>query len=142
MLSTAPEPAPTPEPAPAIPRFSVAGAFLEALAGRDFDGLAATLAPDVHVRGLTPGGFGEWQGRPAVRAQFAAWFDHPTFELVDAVVGEIGSRLHLRWRARRHHPTEPRWSVVEQQVYADTDAAGRIARLSLLCSGFQREGAR
>ena len=91
---------------------------------------------------MTPGGFREWQGPTAVRDQFAAWFGHPTFEVVDAVVGEVGPRLHLRWRVRLCRPPEPGWSVVEQQVYADTDANGRIERLWLLCSGFQREAVR
>ena len=40
----------------------------------------------------------------------------------------------------------PRFSVagafLEQQVYADTDAAGRINRLALRCSGFQPEAPR
>jgi len=131
-----------PEPASAVPRFSVAGAFLEALAAQDFDGLAATLAPGVHVRGLMPGGSREWLGPPAVRDQFAAWFGDPSFALVDAVVGEVGARLHLRWRVRMRRPPAPGWSVVEQQVYADTGADGRIERLSLLCSGFQPEAVR
>ena len=39
------------------------------------------------------------------------------------------------------HRLAGRWLVVEQQVYADADADDQIYRLSLLCSGFCREGA-
>jgi len=72
------------------------------------------------------------------RATFARWFgDTDEFDLVEAVVGEVGARLHLRWRARlRAARLGDGWFVVEQQVYADTTADGRIARMSLLCSGY------
>jgi hypothetical protein len=66
--------------------------------------------------------------------------DADEFELVDAMVGEIGPRLHLRWRVRVRNPRlGAGWFVVEQQVYADTDRDGRIAELFLLCSGFCAE---
>jgi hypothetical protein len=128
--------------APAVPAFSVAGAFLEALAGQEFDLLATTLAPDVAASALTPGGLRSWVGRATLADQFAAWFGAPDFELVDAVVGEVGPRLHLRWRVRTVRQPGAGWSVVEQQAYVDTDATGHIATLSLLCSGFQAEAVR
>jgi hypothetical protein len=122
--------------------FSAAGGVVEPLARRDFGGLAAALRDDVHLRALLPGGLKEWHGRAGVRAAFTAWFDDlDEFELVDAVVGEVGPRLHLRWRLRvRAERMTGRWHVVEQQVYADADADDRIYRLSLLCSGFCPEG--
>jgi hypothetical protein len=119
------------------PRFSVAGSFLEALADRDFARLGSTLAAGVHVRGLLPGGPREWHGPREVRDQFAAWFGAAEeYELVDAIIGEVGPRLHLRWRLRVVRRPGDGWSVVEQQAYADTDDHDRIERLSLLCSGF------
>jgi hypothetical protein len=126
-----------------VPPFSVAGTVLEPLARRDFGRLAAALRDDVHLRALLPGGCKEWHGRPGVQAAFNGWFDgFDEYELVDAVVGEVGPRLHLRWRLRvRAARMTARWLVVEQQVYADADTADQIYRLSLLCSGFCREGA-
>jgi hypothetical protein len=126
-----------------VPPFSVAGTVLEALARRDFGRLAAALRDDVHLRALLPGAFKEWHGRAGVDAAFTGWFDgFDGFELVDTVVGEVGPRLHLGWRLRvRDERSAGPWLVVEQHVYADADADDQIYRLSLLCSGFCREGA-
>ena len=124
-----------------MPLFSVAGAFLEGLVTQDFRRLAATLADDATLTALVPTGLKEWHGPEAIEATFRRWFgDVLDFELVDAVVGEVGSRLHLRWRVRvrAERLGEGRF-VVEQQVYADAGADGRLAALSLLCSGFCRE---
>jgi hypothetical protein len=124
-----------------VPLFSVAGAFLEGLAAQDFPRIAATLDEDAHLTALVPSGFKQWHGPEQIGATFRRWFgDVDEFELVDASVGEVGQRLHLRWRARVQAPRfGAGWFVVEQQVYADTGADGRIAQLFLLCSGFCRE---
>jgi len=78
-----------------------------------------------------------------VKAAFVQWFGHANqFELVDAVVGEVGPRLHMRWRMRlRSDRLGDGWFVVEQQSYADADESDRIQRLSLLCSGYCSERA-
>jgi hypothetical protein len=121
-----------------VPLFSVAGAFLEGLASQDIARILGTLEADAHMRALVPVGLKEWHGTEEIGATFRRWFvDVEEFELVEAVVGEIGPRLHLRWRARVQAQWRgDGWFVVEQQVYADTGPDGRIARLSLLCSGF------
>jgi hypothetical protein len=126
---------------PDVPLFSVAGAFLEGLAAQDFSRIAATLDDDAHLTALVPSGFKQWHGAEQIGATFRGWFgDVVDFELVDASVGEVGQRLHLRWRARVQAARfGVGWFVVEQQVYADTGPDGRIARLFLLCSGFCRE---
>lgn len=125
-------------PDPAVPQFSVAGAFLEGLAAHDFGRLAVTLRHDVHLRALLPPGFFEWDGFEEVKGAFVKWFgDVERFELVDAVVGEVGARLHLRWRVRMQASRlGDGWFVVEQQAYVDTDEADRIQQISLLCSGY------
>jgi hypothetical protein len=121
-----------------------AGAVVDAVARRDFGCLAAALHDDVHLRALLPGGFREWHGRAGVDAAFTGWFDgFAEYELVDAEVREVGPRLHLTWRLRvRTAKAANRSLLVEQHVYADVDADGQIAQLSLLCSGFWRERAR
>jgi SnoaL-like domain len=130
-----------PHPRSDVPLFSVAGSFLEGLAAQDFARLAATLDDGAHMTGLVPSGLKEWDGPEQVTAIFRRWFGEVTgFELVDAVVGEVGPRLHLRWRVRvRAERLGDGWFVVEQQVYADTGPDGRLARLFLLCSGFWPE---
>jgi hypothetical protein len=141
MTTTA---SPSSQPAePSIPRFSVAGTFLEGLAAQDFDHLASALCVDVHLRALLPRGLIEWDGAREVKAAFTKWFgDVAHFEFVDAVVGEVGPRLHLRWRVRvQAERLGDGWFVVEQQAYADTDDTDRIQHLSLLCSGYCPEHA-
>ena len=122
-------------------RYAVAGTFLEALAAQDFTGLGATLAEDAELHALVPRGLREWHGPDEICAAFATWFGATAdFELVEAVVGDVGSRLYLRWRMRvRAQRLGDGWFVVEQQVYADTNADGLISRLRLLCSGFCME---
>jgi hypothetical protein len=124
-----------------VPLFSVAGTFLEGLAVQDFPRMAATLSVDAHLTALVPSGFKHWAGPEQISATFRRWFgDVDEYELVDASVGEVGPRLHLRWRARVRAPRfDGDWYVVEQQVYADTGPDGRITQLFLLCSGFWPE---
>jgi ketosteroid isomerase-like protein len=126
---------------PSVPRFATAGAFLEALAAQDFDRLGAALSDDVHMRALLPPGYMEWDGASDVQATFTRWFgETERWELVDAVVGEVGSRVHLRWRVRlQAERLGEGWFTVEQQAYADAADDGRIARLSLLCTGYCRD---
>ena len=123
---------------PSVPLSSVAGSFLAGLAAQDFCRVATTLTDAAHLTALVPSGYKEWDGPEQIAATFRRWFgDVDRFELVDAVTGGVGPRLHLRWRIRvQAQRFGPGWFVVEQQVYADTGPDGRIARLFLLCSGF------
>ena len=122
-------------------RWSVGGVFLEALANRNFEQMAATLAPEVRLRAMLPPGPMNWEGADAVSGVFGSWFgEADDFELVDATVGEVGGRLHLSWRLRvRPAPFDigDGWHVIEQHAYADADDT--IASLDLLCSGFHSE---
>src|SRR3954462_14964903 len=124
-----------------VPLFSVAGTFLESLATQDFPRLAATLAEDAVLTALVPSGLKQWLGPEEIGARFRFWFGEVSeFELIDAVVGEVGPRLHLRWRVSvSADRVDGGWFVVEQQGYADPGPDGRLAALSLLCSGFCRE---
>jgi hypothetical protein len=119
-------------------RFAAAGVFLEALAAQDFARLGSVIRADAQLQALVPRGLREWQGREQICSAFAGWFgDTDDCQLVEAVIGDVGVRLHMHWRARLRAPRlGPGWFVVEQQVYADTDGRGRIAKLRLLCSGY------
>lgn len=129
---------------PAQPaRWSVAGLLLEALAGREFDRLAECFEPHAEMRALLPRGPVVYRGVQDITGAFRLWFGSAEdFEVLDATVGEVGSRLHASWRLRVS-PT-PRGDdgphLIEQQVYAH--AVGRIESIDLLCSGFQPEGRR
>src|SRR5689334_11622037 len=116
-------------PSPAPP---VAAAFVEALAGGDFQQLGRLLAPDVRLRALVPRGPLEVQGAEEVEARFRRWFgdaeDVVLLACETAVVGDrsaLGYRLELSEDGRR---------VVEQRVFADV-VDGRIAALDVICSG-------
>ena len=125
-------------------RWSVGGIFLEALAARDYERMATTLASRIRFRALLPPGLMQWQGPPQVAEAFRSWFGYAAdFELIDATVGEIGGRLHLSWRIRIRLRPAPfgigeGWHVIEQHGYADATHA--IETLDLLCSGFHVEG--
>jgi len=122
-------------------RWSVGGAFLEALTNRDYERMANTLGPSVRFRAMLPPGPVDWAGPDEVTAAFSSWFAGAEgFELVDATVGEVGGRLHLSWRLRvRPAPfgIGEGWHVIEQHAYAD--AGDTIDSLDLLCSGFHAE---
>lgn len=124
-----------------LARWSVGGIFLESLANRDYTRMAATLGPTVRFRAMLPPGPMDWEGPDAVAEAFSSWFaSADDFELVDAMVGTVGNRLHLSWRLRvRPAPfgIGEGWHVIEQQAYAD--ATEKIQVLDLLCSGFQPE---
>lgn len=121
-----------------VARWSVGGVFLESLADRDYERMATTLDPAARFRALLPPGPMDFEGPDAITAAFSSWFgDAEAFELLDAMVGEIGGRLHLSGRLRlRPAPFAmgEGWHVIEQQAYAD--ASDTIESLDLLCSGF------
>lgn len=130
-------------PAPSTPpaRWSVAGLLLEAIAARDFTKLGDCFEPDAVMRTLQPQGSSELHGAAEIVAAFRLWFGATEgFEVLDATVGDVGSRLHAAWRVRLH-PTprgDTRWHVIEHQAYAHT--RDRISALDLLSSGFMAEG--
>ncbi|HLX47492.1 MAG TPA: nuclear transport factor 2 family protein [Streptosporangiaceae bacterium] len=128
-------------PAAAVPQFARAGAFLEGLAAQDFTRVGDALTADAHLRALLPPGLMEWTGAEQIAEVFARWFgDTEDFDPVEATVGEVGGRVHLRWRLRlQAERLGAGWFTVEQQAYADTGESGRIARLDLLCTGYRPE---
>ena len=101
----------------------------------------ATFAPDVRFRALLPSRVLELQGRDAARGVFVRWFGNADrWELTEAVVGEVGGRIHLRWRVRLTDENIGEGTfVVEQQVYADAGADGRLCDIALLCTGYRAE---
>jgi hypothetical protein len=122
---------------------ATAASFLQGLADQDFAQLGGALAADARLRALLPPGLREWTGAEVISGQFAHWFgDTEDFELAEATLGEVGGRLHLRWRLRlRAERLGAGWFTVEQQAYADAGEGGRIARLDLLCTGYRPEAA-
>lgn len=112
--------------------------FIFALARKDADGVRASLAPAVRFRGLTPNQ--EWQADASdevVSILFGAWFETTDLveELVAHEVRRVADRFALRYSFAIRN-ADGRW-LVEQQGYASADDAGRIADLSIVCSGYR-----
>jgi hypothetical protein len=110
--------------------------LVAALAERDFERLAGTLAWDVRMRALIPPGPVELSGAESAAARFATWFgESDGLELVQSGSDEIGDRLHVFYRLRVKRPGEPR-KVIEQHLFCALDE-GHITALDLVCSGFR-----
>lgn len=122
-------------------KFAVAGRFIDGLAARDFDAVVGSLADDVAFRALLPRKVLDLVGSAAVRSTLDTWFGAAErWQLVEAVVSEIGGRVHLRWRLRLTNPdVGPGTFLVEQQLYADTGPDGRLRDVALLCTGYLRD---
>jgi hypothetical protein len=121
------------------PGWSVAGLFIDAIAQRDFVALADCLDPAVRFRALVPRGVIAESDAPGTVSWFREWFGGGNaFEIEDASIGGLGSRVYLRWRVRmRSAGPEQRNVIVEQHAFAK--ATDRIVLLDLLCSGFHLE---
>jgi hypothetical protein len=114
--------------------------LVQALAGRDFDRLGGTLAPDVRMRALIPPGPVEVHGAQEVAARFSSWFGaSERLELVQSSSDALSDRLHLSYRLRVKRPGDP-WTVIEQHLFCTLDN-GHITALDLVCSGFRPDAA-
>lgn len=116
-----------------------AARLIDGLSAFDFDAAVGAMSRDVHFRALLPGRLVELQGAAAVRDAFRTWFggaEH--WEMLEAVVGEVGGRVHVRWRLKLTNPDRgPGNFLVEQQLYADAAPDGRLCDVSLLCTGYR-----
>jgi TusA-related sulfurtransferase len=109
--------------------------FLELLAARDFDGLAASLASGAHARFLLPHGLEEYDGGDAIVGRIRSWFGSATvFDLTSSTEDEVGARHRISWRFSVVR--DGSHQEIEQLVYLDLGHQG-IERIDLLCSGFQ-----
>lgn len=129
---------PTAEAAvPATAEHAPAREFLEILAARDFERLAATLASAAHARFLLPHGLEEYDGREAIVGRIRSWFESASaFDLASSSEDGVGARHRISWRFNVVRDDSPQ--VIEQLVYLDLGPQG-IQQIDLLCSGFQNE---
>src|SRR5207247_10755378 len=76
--------------------------FLELLAARDLDRLAASLASDAHARFLLPHGLEDYDGGEAIVARIRSWFRSATvFDLTSSTEDEVGMRPRISWLLSR-----------------------------------------
>lgn len=120
-----------------VPAPAVARRFLDALARRDFDAVAVTLADDVWMRAMLVRETREAHDAETTVASLREWFaaaqDFKVHELEQATVE---GRQRVRWQV----VLRPDWAPatphrIEQVGYAAV-RHGRITRLDVVCTGF------
>ncbi|MGZ5214109.1 MAG: sulfurtransferase TusA family protein [Actinomycetota bacterium] len=113
----------------------VGNAFVNALAGRDFEGLRAAMIEDVRFRLLVPKGPQAEAGAAETVGRFVGWYaGADVLELESSSVETVAGRLVLSYRLRLHD--EDGWQVIEQHLMGDVAPDGRLEKIDLLCSGF------
>lgn len=117
----------------------VARQLVGAVAARDRELVAASLAGDVRFRYLVPSGAGTEAGSAEAEATFFRWFgDAGTVEIEDVRVEPIADRTSVSYRFRVLKPAG--WRLIEQRAYLDVGPDGRISEIDLVCSGFRPTG--
>lgn len=113
----------------------ILGSFVERLAARDYEGLAACLDPDVRLRSIIPRGLEEHRGRAEAVGRFGDWFaDATSFELVEHRIEPFVDRWVVTYSIALDEGEGPR--RVAQHLFCDL-AGSLISRMDLLCSGFR-----
>jgi hypothetical protein len=111
--------------------------FAQALAAKDFDRVAALLAPELDFRGLTPRRFWEASSPEAAVADvLREWFeDSDEIEALEKLETDaFADRERVAYRFRVRNPEGV--FLVEQQAYL-SGGDGRIEWMRVLCSGFR-----
>ena len=110
--------------------------FVAALAERDFQQLAGTLAPGARLRALLPSGFVELSSAEGVSAKFASWFgDADEFEVIRSGCDSFSDRLHVFYSLRIRRSGEFA-KLVEQHLLCSFES-NCITGLDLVCTGFR-----
>lgn len=116
---------------------SIASRFVDAISAKDRTGLADLFDHQVGFRGLTPHEAFEAQDPDGViEILLGSWFEPPDHvkEILDVQTDPVAGRVRLRYRLRVESGGDS--YLVDQQGYYDV-VDGRIARMSLVCAGFQ-----
>ncbi len=115
--------------------------FVSALAAKDTEALLALFAHEVDFRALTPTRF--WRARTpdeVVNGTLYRWFDAD--DVIEGVLhvepGRVADRRRVDYRFRVRNPEG--LFEVEQRAYYDTDPAGRVTQLHVMCAGFRPVG--
>ena len=113
--------------------------YVAALAAKDTAAIEALFAPETLFRGMTPGRF--WEAttpREIVQDVLYQWFEpQDVIEGVESVSsGRAGARDRVDYVFRVRTPDG--LHAVEQRAYLDVGDDGRITRMHVMCSGFQR----
>jgi limonene-1,2-epoxide hydrolase len=117
--------------------WELAGRFLDTLLRRDFDALQSCLSATVRCQVLEPSGAWSVTGAVDTAAAIRAWFGAAElFEVHDAAIGQVGSRVYLRWRIAQGAARASATEIVEQHAFVTIE--NRIAAMDLLSSGLEQ----
>jgi TusA-related sulfurtransferase len=109
--------------------------WIQAITGGEMERLEGLCQPDVASQILTPRRYIAFDNLTDLIARIRLWFgDCRDFQVEHSRVEPIGERLGISYRFLLQEAEV--WEVIEQQVNC-TLQDGRIARLQLLCSGFE-----
>ena len=110
--------------------------FVQALSGRNWNGLEGLFLPSVRFRALIPPGLREASSGVEASGHFRQWFGKAdTLELLDFDVEPLADKVRIAYRLRLH---EDRWYTCEQQTFCVL-RGDAIEKMDLLCSGFRPE---
>ncbi len=112
---------------------SLGNELLDRLTAKDWNGVTAMLAPNVHFRGVTPKKFLEFDDRAEVVEQYRKWYDAQIDGVEDFEDGAIEQRRRMRYSVYWTNE-EAQKMVFEQAVYYESDDTG-ITWIELMCSG-------
>ncbi|MFO7572471.1 MAG: nuclear transport factor 2 family protein [Gaiellaceae bacterium] len=110
--------------------------LLEAIAARDFDGIAGCFAADASFRVLTPGPLRELTGPGEAAGRYRAWLETlEEYDVLERDAAAIADRVRIRYLFRGRDP-EKGWRLNEHTGYAAV-RDGKIASMILTCAGFR-----
>ena len=110
-------------------------AWIQAVTRGTLAEIGTFCLPEVHCRLMTPSRFFSFDAAADLVAKLTQWFGEcSNFTVEHSRIELVGERLGIFYRFLLRE--QGKWFVVEQQLYCTLDD-GRIARLDLLCSGFQ-----
>jgi TusA-related sulfurtransferase len=113
----------------------IGSTWIQAIVEHDYQQLARLCRTDVRSRLVTPSGVDSGGNVNDLIGSIQGWFGETSHTQVQyARVDQVGQKAAINYRLIFREGGE--WFTAEQQVYA-TLSDGLIARLDLLCSGFQ-----
>jgi hypothetical protein len=112
--------------------------FINNLSEKKFENLAFLFSDNIEFRALIPSGLDTANKPSEATKKFKKWFyvkDPGKYEVLDSKTEVMVDCLHIYYKVFRTYKDNS--YNVEQHLYCEVEA-GKIQKLSLLCSGFRR----
>lgn len=112
--------------------------FISRVADKKFEELEPLFAEKFLFRALTPGSLVTSNDPAETAGRIKNWFyvdDTEQYEVIDSHVDVLVDCLRISYRIFETYKGDP--YQVEQQLYCEV-SAGKIHKLSLVCSGFRK----